>query len=112
MHAALRTGVRKIVHVSTVMAYGFPSRMPFDAASAPGPHMSDYARSKHDGDEAARRWKAFRERADAPGGERSAAHDLRLRMNAVAAPAALVPFAFRGLERGVVLVTADMLRAP
>ena len=54
MRAALQTGVRRIVHVSTVMAYGFPSRMPFDAASAPGPHMSDYARSKHDGDEAAR----------------------------------------------------------
>jgi len=54
MRAALQTGVRKIVQVSTVMAYGFPSRMPFDAASEPGPHMSDYARSKHDGDEAAR----------------------------------------------------------
>lgn len=55
MRAALQTGVRKIVHVSTVMAYGFPSRMPFDAASAAGLHMSDYARSKHEGDEAARK---------------------------------------------------------
>jgi DNA-directed RNA polymerase subunit RPC12/RpoP len=63
-------------------------------------------RSMADGDEAAQRWKAFRERASDSGDDRSAAHDLRLRMNAVTAPAVLVPFAFREIERGVVLVDA------
>lgn len=58
------------------------------------------------GAEAAERWKAFRERSRGSAAERAAAHDLRLRVNLVAAPAALVPFAFRGLERGVVLVDA------
>ncbi len=53
MRAALEARVRKVVHVSTVMAYGFPDRMPFAADSLPGPHMSEYARSKHEGDEAA-----------------------------------------------------------
>ena len=50
MHAALEAGVSKVVHVSTVMAYGFPAAMPFREDSAPGPHMSEYARSKHEGD--------------------------------------------------------------
>jgi dihydroflavonol-4-reductase len=50
MNAALAAGVRKVVHVSTVMAYGFPREMPFRETSPPGPHMSGYARSKHDGD--------------------------------------------------------------
>jgi dihydroflavonol-4-reductase len=54
MLAALEARVTKVVHVSTVMAYGFPDRMPFTADSSPGPHMSEYARSKHEGDEAAR----------------------------------------------------------
>jgi dihydroflavonol-4-reductase len=58
MTAALEAGVPKIVHVSTVMAYGFPERMPFSADSPVGPHMSWYARSKHAGDEAA--WELHR----------------------------------------------------
>jgi dihydroflavonol-4-reductase len=60
MRAALEARVRKVVHVSTVMAYGFPDRMPFAADSSPGPHMSEYARSKHEGDEAA--WDISRTR--------------------------------------------------
>jgi dihydroflavonol-4-reductase len=60
MLAALEARVRKVVHVSTVMAYGFPDRMPFAADCSPGPHMSDYARSKHKGDEAA--WEVSRSR--------------------------------------------------
>lgn len=58
MTAALEAGVPKVVHVSTVMAYGFPERMPFSADSPVGPHMSGYARSKHSGDEAA--WELHR----------------------------------------------------
>jgi dihydroflavonol-4-reductase len=50
MREALEAGVGKVVHVSTAMAYGFPEKMPFRESSTPGPHMSDYARSKFDGD--------------------------------------------------------------
>jgi len=50
MRAALEAAVPKVVHVSTVMAYGFPAVMPFREDSAPGPCMSEYARSKHEGD--------------------------------------------------------------
>jgi dihydroflavonol-4-reductase len=50
MTAALDAGVSKVVHVSTVMAYGFPEVMPFRESSPPGPRLSDYARSKFDGD--------------------------------------------------------------
>lgn len=53
--AAVRARAGKVVHVSTAMAYGFPTGAPFTAGAAPGPHMSDYARSKHEGDEAALR---------------------------------------------------------
>jgi len=60
MLAAIDAGVKKVVHVSTAMAYGFPERMPFTAESAPGPHMSEYARSKHEGDQAA--WDLARAR--------------------------------------------------
>jgi dihydroflavonol-4-reductase len=50
MLAALDETVGKVVHVSTVMAYGFPAVMPFTEDSEPGPCMSEYARSKHEGD--------------------------------------------------------------
>jgi dihydroflavonol-4-reductase len=50
MRAALEARVPKVVHVSTIMAYGFPAAMPFREDSVPGPHMSEYARSKHEGD--------------------------------------------------------------
>jgi dihydroflavonol-4-reductase len=50
MEAALEAQVSKVVHVSTVMAYGFPEASPFDEQSEPGIHVSEYARSKYDGD--------------------------------------------------------------
>jgi dihydroflavonol-4-reductase len=53
MQAAHQAGVAKVVHVSTVMAYGFPEKSPFTEDSAPGPHASAYARSKHLGDQIA-----------------------------------------------------------
>lgn len=53
MEAALKTGVKKVVHVSTVMAYGFPEDSPFREDSKPGPHVSHYARSKYRGDQIA-----------------------------------------------------------
>ena len=59
-----------------------------------------------DGEEAAQRWMVLRERARECGGERRAVRDLRLRVNTAAVPAVLVPFRFRGIERGTVLVDA------
>jgi dihydroflavonol-4-reductase len=60
MRAALAANVKKIVHVSTPLAYGTPSEMPFDEDSPAGPQHSDYARSKYLGDCAV--WGLFEEK--------------------------------------------------
>ena len=52
--ACLDAGVRKVVQVSTPLAYGVPDRIPFNEDSQAGEHPSDYARSKYLGDEAGR----------------------------------------------------------
>ncbi len=49
--AALRAGVEKVVQVSTPLAFGVPSRIPFDEDTPAGRHPSDYARSKHFADQ-------------------------------------------------------------
>lgn len=49
--AAHDANVEKVVQVSTPLAFGFPEEMPFDEDSTPGPHPSDYARSKYLGDQ-------------------------------------------------------------
>jgi dihydroflavonol-4-reductase len=61
MEAALQAGVKKTVHISTAMAYGFPDEPVFNEESGPGPHMSEYARSKYEGDRIA--WELYREKA-------------------------------------------------
>lgn len=43
--------VCRLVHVSTAMAYGYPAIRPFCEESEAGSHASEYARSKHLGDE-------------------------------------------------------------
>jgi len=53
MRAALAAKAQKVVHVSTPLAFGTPTYMPFDEDTPPGPHHSDYARSKYLGDCAA-----------------------------------------------------------
>ena len=58
--AALEANVQKVVQVSTPLAFGVPAQIPFDEDTPPGPHPSDYARSKHLGDESG--WKLYRER--------------------------------------------------
>lgn len=58
--AALDAEVQKVVHVSTPLAFGVPPAIPFDEDAAPGPHPSDYARSKHLGDEAG--WRLCHQR--------------------------------------------------
>jgi dihydroflavonol-4-reductase len=60
MRAALHAKLEKVVHVSTPLAYGTPSRMPFAEDSPAGPHHSDYALSKYLGDCSA--WRLFEEK--------------------------------------------------
>jgi dihydroflavonol-4-reductase len=48
--ACLDAGVKKVVHVSTPLAYGVPDHIPFDEQTPPGRHPSDYAKSKYLGD--------------------------------------------------------------
>ncbi len=50
--ACLSAGVKKVVQVSTPLAYGVPERIPFDETASAGRHASDYARSKYLGDQA------------------------------------------------------------
>ncbi|MFT4520679.1 MAG: dihydroflavonol-4-reductase, partial [Halioglobus sp.] len=57
--ACLAAGVKKVVQVSTPLAYGVPDQIPFNEASEPGQHVSDYARSKFLGDQAG--WRLHKE---------------------------------------------------
>ena len=57
---SLESGAEKVVQVSTPLAFGVPDEIPFDEDSTAGPHPSDYARSKHLGDEVG--WRLHRER--------------------------------------------------
>ena len=51
MEAALKTGVEKVIHVSTALTYGKPDDYPFNEDSPVGPeHFSEYARTKYEGD--------------------------------------------------------------
>lgn len=51
MEAALKTGVTKVVHVSSVVIYGRPQRIPFVEETPEGPRQfSEYARTKLEGD--------------------------------------------------------------
>ncbi len=50
MRAALAAKVKKAVQVSTPLAFGVPSYMPFDENTPAGPQQSDHARSKYLGD--------------------------------------------------------------
>lgn len=50
--AALKQNVRKVVQVSTPLAFGMPEQSPFNESALAGPHASDYARSKFLGDQA------------------------------------------------------------
>lgn len=58
--SALEASVAKVVQVSTPLAWGVPSQVPFHEDTTPGPHPSDYARSKHLGDEVG--WRLHAER--------------------------------------------------
>ena len=45
-HAALDAKIKKVLQVSTPLAFGVPDEIPFNEDSEPGPHPSEYARSK------------------------------------------------------------------
>jgi dihydroflavonol-4-reductase len=61
MEAALEASVSKVVHVSSFVVWGKPSRRPFDEETPFGPErFTEYARSKYEGDEVV--WELHRRR--------------------------------------------------
>lgn len=61
MEAALETGVSKVAHMSSVVTYGKPAKLPFTEETPVGPvQFSEYARTKYEGDLIA--WKLYEER--------------------------------------------------
>jgi dihydroflavonol-4-reductase len=61
MEAALEASVSKVLHVSSYVVWGKPSRSPFDEETPFGPErFTDYARSKYEGDEVV--WELYRRR--------------------------------------------------
>jgi dihydroflavonol-4-reductase len=61
MEAALEASVSKVVHVSSFVVWGKPSRRPFDEETPFGPErFTEYARSKYEGDEVV--WELHRPR--------------------------------------------------
>nr|VFK29139.1 MAG: dihydroflavonol-4-reductase [Candidatus Kentron sp. MB]VFK74687.1 MAG: dihydroflavonol-4-reductase [Candidatus Kentron sp. MB] len=59
MECAMDAGIAKVIHVSTCATYGCPAQSPFTEDSEPGQPLSEYARTKHIGDEIA--WKLHQE---------------------------------------------------
>jgi dihydroflavonol-4-reductase len=48
--ACLKANAKKVIQVSTPLAFGVPETIPFNEESVPGSHPSHYARSKYLGD--------------------------------------------------------------
>ncbi|WP_279246915.1 NAD-dependent epimerase/dehydratase family protein [Candidatus Litorirhabdus singularis] len=57
--ACLAAEVKKVLQVSTPLAFGLPDTLPFNEETPAGPHASDYARSKYQGDQVG--WLLHRE---------------------------------------------------
>lgn len=61
LECALESGVKKIVHISTVGVFGKPDEQPFNEESKPGKEkFSEYFRTKYEGDRIA--WDLFEKR--------------------------------------------------
>ena len=58
MEASLETGMKKVVHISSIVTWGRTPEKPFHEDSPIGEHTSEYARTKYEGDQVA--WKLFR----------------------------------------------------
>jgi dihydroflavonol-4-reductase len=59
MDACLETGIKKIVHVSSVVTWGRTSDVPFNEESPIGEHITEYARTKYEGDKVA--WDLYKQ---------------------------------------------------
>jgi dihydroflavonol-4-reductase len=58
MECALKSGVSRVIHMSTLHVYGKPAKTPFNEESLVGPRrFSEYARTKHEGERIA--WGLF-----------------------------------------------------
>jgi dihydroflavonol-4-reductase len=57
MESALASGMKKIVHVSSLVTWGRTSDVPFNEKSPIGEHTSEYARTKYEGDKVA--WELY-----------------------------------------------------
>jgi dihydroflavonol-4-reductase len=59
MDACLETGIKKIVHVSSIVTWGRTSDVPFNEESPIGEHTTEYARTKYEGDKVA--WDLYKQ---------------------------------------------------
>ena len=57
MESALASGMKKVVHVSSLVTWGRTSDVPFNEESPIGEHTSEYARTKYEGDKVA--WELY-----------------------------------------------------
>lgn len=57
MEAALLSDIKKVIHVSTIAIYGRSSDVPIKEESPVGVQVTEYARTKYDGDKVA--WELF-----------------------------------------------------
>jgi dihydroflavonol-4-reductase len=60
MDACLQTGIKKIVHVSSIVTWGRTSDVPFNEESPIGEHTTEYARTKYEGDRLA--WDLYKQK--------------------------------------------------
>jgi dihydroflavonol-4-reductase len=60
MEAALETGVKKVVHVSSVVVWGKSAQRPVTESTPEGPHFTEYGRTKYEGDQIV--WQLHREK--------------------------------------------------
>lgn len=58
MEASLETGIKKVVHVSSIVTWGRAPEIPFNEESPVGEHTSEYARTKYEGDQVV--WGLYR----------------------------------------------------
>ena len=58
MESALASGIKKIVHVSSIVIWGRTSDVPFSEESPIGEHTTEYARTKYEGDKVA--WDLYK----------------------------------------------------
>lgn len=58
MEASLETGIKKVVHVSSIVTWGKSPEHPFTESSPVGEQTSEYARTKYEGDQVA--WDLYK----------------------------------------------------